>query len=191
MKFMGLAVVFMVLNVLSPAAAAPAPIIFFLPVAPAALPAAAAAAVAALPAAAGALLTPQALLTGKTLAVKGAVLAKGGIAAFATAAAVTASRQLQEEEEHNNWMMKFCYLKYNLKIVVSFRRTYFLTESQFPLLGFICLPQDFICQRLGCIFVHLGILFVFTFDTVSANVMIWVPQMGESGQMVLEKVKLA
>ena len=29
------------------------------------------------------------------------------------------------------------------------------------------------------------------YDTVSANVMIWVPQMGESGQMVSEKGKWA
>ena len=93
---MGLVVVFMVLNVLSPAASAPAPVIFFLPVAaPAILPASALL----LPAGTGALLATKALLAGKTVAVKGAVLAKGGIAALATAAAVTAYQQQQQQEQ--------------------------------------------------------------------------------------------
>ena len=92
---MGLVVVFMVLNVLSPAASAPAPVIFFLPVAaPAILPASALL----LPAGTGALAT-NVLLAGKTVAVKGAVLAKGGIAALATAAAVTAYQQQQQEQQ--------------------------------------------------------------------------------------------
>merc|ERR1711974_345865 len=96
MKFMGLAVVFLVLNVLSPAASAPAPIIFFLPAAaPAILPTGALL----LPAGTGALLATKVLLAGKTVAVKGAVLAKGGIAALATAAAVTAYQQQQQEQQ--------------------------------------------------------------------------------------------
>merc|ERR1712025_227049 len=86
MKLMGLTVVFMVLNVLPPAESAPVPAILFLPAAPAAV---------ALPAGTGALLTAKALLAGKVLAVKGA----GGIATFATAAAVTAYQQLEQEQE--------------------------------------------------------------------------------------------
>ena len=86
---MGLTVVFMVLNLLPPAESAPAPAILFVPTAPALLPAAVA-----LPAGTGALLTAKALLAGKVLAVKGA----GGIATFATAAAVTAYQQLEQEQ---------------------------------------------------------------------------------------------
>ena len=89
---MGLAVVFMVLNILNPAASAPAPFIFFLPAGPAVLPVGAVV----LPAGTGALLTAKVLLAAKSVAVKGAVLAGG---AFAAAAAVTAAGQQQQDLE--------------------------------------------------------------------------------------------
>ena len=84
MKFMGLAVVFMVLNLfLSPTESAP-----FVILVPAA---------STLPltfsAGTGALLT-GALLVPKTVALKGALLAKGAIV---TAAALTAQQQVQQE----------------------------------------------------------------------------------------------
>ena len=87
---MGLAVVFMVLNVLNPTASAPAPFIFLLPAGPAVLPVGAVV----LPAGTGALLTAKILLAAKSVAVKGAVLAGG---AFAAAAAVTAAGQQQQD----------------------------------------------------------------------------------------------
>ena len=89
---MGLAVLFMVLNILNPAASAPAPFIFFLPAGPAVLPVGAVV----LPAGTGALLTAKVLLAAKSVAVKGAVLAGG---AFAAAAAVTAAGQQQQDLE--------------------------------------------------------------------------------------------